>query len=497
MRDPERGLHRIDLAIEQGHLAKNEIGAGDVLDAAGAVLHPGFVDAHIHLSLGGSTMRQLDLSHVRSRAEFEGAITDHAETLEEGRWLEALGWSEANWPDRAMPTAEWLAGTGDRPSVCYRMDQHACVVNKPILEMLEDAECPPGGSIIRDESGAPTGLMLESAAWQLVNPLVPEPSSDERRAMVRAAAAHCAAHGIVAVGSMEYAKILEDGFAPIRDELGIRILVTLLERTWPLDFTFAEGFENDDRLAIIGFKAFLDGTFGSRTAAMFEPWADDHAHGNGMFIELAEEGVLEPWIEAVHAQGYSSSMHAIGDRGVRLALDVADRLAASERARVRFEHVQMIHPDDIPRFRDRFASMQPLHKTFDALMAEERLGPERLGHFFPFRALLDAGARLAFGSDWPIVSCDPFEGIRAAVTGIDLEGRAFEVDSNIPVDAALEAYTTGARACLGIQGGIIAPGEPADLVLLDRDPYEVDWAAGEAPEVLATIVSGRIVHDAR
>lgn len=495
--DPAEGLKSVDLAIDDGRLADGPIGAGEVIDAGGAIVHPGFVDAHIHLSLGGSTMQQLDLSGAHGRAAFEEAITTHANTLEDGHWLQALGWSEANWPDRALPTAEWLAGAGDRPCVCYRMDQHACVVNAPVLEMLEGVECPPGGEIVRDASGAPTGLMLESAAWQLVNPLVPEPSSMQRRAMVRSAAAHCASHGIVAVGSMEYASIVQDGFLPIRDELGIRVLVTLLERTLPLDFSFAEAFENDEHLAIIGFKSFLDGTFGSRTAAMLEPWSGDPSQGSGMLIELAEEGVLEKWIQAVHQHGFSASMHAIGDRAVRLALDVADTLDASERARVRFEHVQMIHPEDIPRMRGRFASMQPLHKTYDALTAEERLGTERLERFFAFNALLEAGARLAFGSDWPIVSCDPIEAIRAAVTGIDLDGRAFEVEANIPIAAALEAYTTEARACLGLPGGGISPGAPADLVLLDRDPHGTDWASGEAPKVLTTIVAGRIVHDAR
>lgn len=497
MHDPKRGLVPIELAINKGCLASDPTVDGNVLDAAGAIVHPGFVDAHVHLSLGGSTMRQLDLSQVRSRQEFEAAVTNHAATLQDGQWLQALGWSEANWSDRAEPTADWLRGAGDHPCVCYRMDQHGCVVNQAVLQMLADAECPPGGTIVRDPSGAPTGLMLESAAWQLVNPLIPEPTGDERRDMVKTAATHCAANGLVAVGSMEYAKIVREGFVPVREELDVRVLVTLLERTWPVDFTCAQEFTNDEHLAIIGFKAFLDGTFGSRTAAMLEPWAGGSEYGSGMFIELAEEGVLEPWIQGVHQHGYSASMHAIGDRAVRLALDAADTLADSERGRVRYEHAQMVHPDDIPRFRGRFASMQPLHKTYDALLAEERLGPERMHHFFPFRALLDAGAHLAFGSDWPIVSCDPIEGIRAAVTGLDLEGNPCQPEANIPVEAALAAYTTGARACLGLPEGTLSAGAPADLVLLDRDPMTVDWAAGETPQVLTTIVGGKVVYDGR
>jgi predicted amidohydrolase YtcJ len=501
VRQPGEVPKLVDLAITDGMISSIEAPGTlknlETLDADGDCLHPGFVDSHLHFSLGGKTLRQLDLSGVRSRDDFEAAIARRCAELEPGAWLQALGWNEANWPDGTMPEKSWLRAAGDRPTVCYRMDFHACVVNEPVLAMLEGAACPPGGRINCDASGEPDGLMVESAAWHLVNPLVPELTPSERLAAARAAAEHCARLGLVAVGSMEYPAELAEGIMPQRETLGLRFLVTLLERTWPLDCTIAERFPADAWLKVIGFKAFLDGTLGSRTAAMLEPYTDQPEAGKGMLIELAEEGVLEPWIQAVHQHGYSPSMHAIGDRALRLALDAADTLPADARERVRFEHAQTIHPDDLPRMRGRFASMQPLHKASDAVTALERLGPGRMDRFFPFRTLLDAGARLAFGSDWPIVSCDPFEGIRAAVTGRDLEGRVHRAEDTIPVEAAIAAYTTEARACLGAAGGSIAVGEPADLVLLDRDPVDVDWHAEENPEVLATIVAGRIVHEQR
>ena len=495
--DGHAGL--VDISFEGGRigaiLEAGTLDGSETLDAQGSRIHPGFVDAHLHLSLGGQTLGQLDLSGIRSRDDFERAIGRRHEELEPGRWLQALGWNEDHWGGE-RPTADWLAAAGDRPTVCYRMDHHACVVNEPVLRMLQDASCPPGGEIILGPDGRPNGEMIESAAWHLVNPLVPDPTPDQAKASALEAARHCARHGLVAVGSMEYMQDVLTGLEPQRDALGIRIMITLLERTLPIDFGAADAFHGDELLSIIGFKAFIDGTLGSRTAAMLEPYADVDDGGRGMLVELAEAGELEHWIRSVHDHGYSPSMHAIGDRALRLALDVADHLPETARHRVRFEHAQTAHPEDVARMAARFASMQPLHKASDAVTARSRLGSDRMNRFFPFRGLREAGARLAFGSDWPIVSCDPLAGMRAAITGLDLEGNPVETRANLPVEAAVEAYTTEARACLGLDGGRIAPGEPADLVLLDRAPDEITWSDEPDPKVLATIVAGRIVHEA-
>ena len=172
VRQPGQIPAPVDLTITDGLIAAIDppgtLEAPDTLDAAGRCVHPGFVDSHLHFSLGGETLRQLDLSGVRSRAAFEAAIAERSAELEPGTWLQALGWNEANWPDGAMPDRSWLRAAGDRPTVCYRMDFHACVVNEPVLAMLEGAACPPGGRINRDQSGEPDGLMVESAAWHLV-----------------------------------------------------------------------------------------------------------------------------------------------------------------------------------------------------------------------------------------------------------------------------------------------------------------------------------------
>ncbi|MCP3904670.1 MAG: amidohydrolase [Planctomycetes bacterium] len=467
----------------------------EVIDARGRPVIPGLIDAHLHLLLGGRSMDRLDLSGVTSRNQFERAVAQRHRSLPPERWLVARGWSQENWPDRALPDASWLAGAGERPVVCYRMDEHAAVVNDAVLARVEcPAVDPAGGRIERDpETGAPTGLFLESAAWQLINPLVPDPPLDERRALLLAAQAHAHRLGLTAVGTMEYARDVADVFLPQRERLTLRCRVTLLDRGWPMDLDAFAHLPREDPVAVIGCKAFLDGTLGSRTARMLADYADDPGN-RGMLVEIAADGNLHPWARAVAVAGLSPSMHAIGDGAVRLALDVVAGLDPAAHARI--EHAQQIDPEDLPRFADVFASMQPLHKADDGRFAERRVGTGRLGGCFPFRRLLDAGARLAFGSDWPIVSCDPLAGIRSAVTGLTTDGASFRTDQNLGVAEALAAYTSGAAGALRMDhAGTVAPGADADLVVLDRDPFTADWIDAP-PRVVLTIAGGAVVYDA-
>lgn len=496
-------IRTVDVSIANGRIAAiadagelQTTDAAETIDAAGAVLHPGFVDAHMHLLLGGEGLARLDLSAIDSREAFETAIAKHAGQLPAGEWLIAHGWNQDNWQGKSLPDRSWLAAAGERPAVAYRQDHHVCVVNDAVLAMLADANEPKGGRILRDAQGKPNGLFLEQAAWRLVNPLIPTPPIATRQSALRDGLAHCSALGLVAVGSMEYRADIESVFEPVRSSLPLRVRVTLLDRDDPLDdaFAFAQQFNNDDKLAIIGFKSFIDGTLGSRTAALHAPYCDAPEAGCGMLVEHAERGDLTKWIKAVNAHGFSASMHAIGDRALTEALDAAESLPQHDRARVRFEHAQTVPRADLPRLAVGFASVQPLHKATDAVDAAARLGASRMGSFFPFRAMADAGASIAFGSDWPIVSCDPFAAIRAAVAGRDLEGNLIEPASNLLIEEAIRAATTTARRCLGLDGGEIAVGEPADLVLLDRDPVAVDWHCDAAPTVLATIVHGTLRH---
>jgi hypothetical protein len=280
----------------------------------------------------------------------------------------------------------------------------------------------------------------------------------------------------------------------MRSELSVRTSIILLDRDYPTDFTFARSFKSDKFLRIIGFKAFLDGTLGSRTARMLAPYLNDGAIC-GMWLERAADRTLERWAKAIHEAGYQISMHAIGDAAFRKALDVLDGVASGE-AIHRIEHAQQVDRADVARCRGRVLSMQPLHQVDDAPAATLRLGQDRMAGFFAFRDLADAGATLAFGSDWPVVSPDPMLGMQAAVTGRVRDGGAFRPERCVSSEEAIAAYTTGAAHAMGDEKiGRLTPGCWGDCVVLDRDPFACHWE-DELPRVLQTIVGGRVVYDA-
>ncbi len=463
------------------------------IDARGATVTPGLIDAHVHLLMAGKSLAQLDLRNVRSRAEFEAAIAARHAELPAGQWLLAHGWSSENWhdtEDRIDKT--WLDAAGTRPVVAYRMDLHVALVNETVLELCDCSTDPPGGHIDRDADGQPTGVMIEAAAWQLINPLVPELDVTARQQCLLAAQQHAHALGITSVGSMEYLHDVHDVFLPRRNELTLRCRITLLDRDWPMDFRIGREIKACDFLSVIGFKTFLDGTLGSRTARLLADYSDDPGN-RGMFVELAARGHLRDWAHAVAEAGYSPSMHAIGDEAVRAALDVIEDIDPACRPRI--EHAQQIDLADISRFTGVIASMQPLHRADDGRYARARLGDERLAGTFAFRSLQDTGAILAFGSDWPVVTCDPIAGIRAAVTGRTLDNKPFQTHENLTVEESLLAYTVGAAHTLQLdEAGTLTPGKLGDVVLFDGDPFTADWATAP-PRITCTIVNGEVVFE--
>lgn len=480
---------------------------------------PAFVDAHVHLVMAGLSLRQLDLSDVTGRRSFEQAIAKAAarlaaESSAEGAWLEAWGWSAERWASEggAAPDRSWLAAAGNRPAIAWRMDRHACVLNDAALRIVESAHAGlpalPGGEVARDAEGRPTGLFVEANAWKQVMPLVPPADPRRRRLAVREAAAHLFRRGVAAVGSMEYASEIRESLIPVAadgaDPLRLRIAATILDRSWPVDPALGTALTREledagaaETLRVIGFKAFADGTLGLRTARMLEDYAD-RPGDRGMLVELALEGHLDAWAERVWNAGFSPSIHAIGDEAFRRSLDAFEKLPAHggpPRIPPRIEHGQTVHIDDLPRVRGRTLSMQPLHRVEDARPFERAMGRGRLDRFFRFRSLLDHGATLAFGSDWPIVEPDAIAAMRSAITGRIADGSVFHDSETITPREALAAHTRQAARCVGFDdAGTIAPGRRADLVVLDRDPLACDWHR-EPPQVVATIVGGAPVFD--
>lgn len=473
-----------------------------VIDARGRVIVPGLIDSHMHLLMGAKSLGEVDLSRVSSRREFEDVIATARAQLPPDRWLICRGWSEQNWPGHQMPDKTWLRGCRDRPCVCHRMDIHAALVNEPVLAMIgaDNRADPQGGRIVRGAAtGEPTGLMLEAAAWELVNPLIPDLDFAAKRECLLAAQAHAHRLGLTGVGSMEFADDVENVFRLLREQLTLRCAITLLDRGWPMSFDYGRNFPNDNHLAVIGYKAFIDGTLGSRTARMLDDYSDDPGN-RGMLVELAASGHLNEWAEAVARQGLSPAMHAIGDEAVRMALCAASAAqrankSAGRAGQPRIEHVQHLDRSDLPLWNRRIASMQPLHKADDGRYIVQRLGAERAQRAFAFRDLHDAGATLAFGSDWPVVSCDPVLGMRAAITGLTLDEQPFATEQNLTIEQALTAYTAGAASALNMHyAGMLGVGRLADCVMFDIDPFTADWVR-QPPHVVMTIVRGEVVFD--
>ena len=478
---------------------------GETLHLPGAFILPGLIDSHAHLLMGGLFMQRLDLSGAKSRDDFDRLIALHAAQLAPDRWIEAFGWDEQHW-DGTRPDLSWLRAAGDRPAIAWRCDQHVVLVNGRVLELLglvERCDDIPGGTVVRDERGAATGLLLEQAAWKVLGPRIPPPTLAMRHHALREACAHFLSVGVTRVGAMEYLDDIENVFLPARADgsLTLRIAATVLDRERPLPFARADALHGDDFLRIIGFKSVADGTLGSSTASMLDRYSDAPAsttlsgQGVGSLMEHALEGTLTDWMREVLAAGYSPSVHAIGDRALEEVLRAAT--ACDTQLRTRFEHAQTVHPDSVARFRGRLVSMQPFHKATDAPLARTRLGTHRTNRLFQFRSYLTHGARLAFGSDWPIACADPLEGMRVAITGEALDGCVYGANQNLTAYEAITAYTSGAAECLGHCNGAghLNAGSPADFVALDRNPLACNWM-DESPQVLLTVVNGVVRYDA-
>jgi len=484
-----------------------------VVDAEGRRIIPGIIDAHIHLLGGGIQLGRLDLRQAANRAEFVRLIADRAADGGDA-WVLGGRWSTESWPDPTQPDKSWIdAVTKRSPVLLHRMDGHAALANSAALKRAGiDANGPPdppGGRIERDPAtGEPTGILKESAI-DLVSRRVPRESRAELDEALRRAMRHANAHGITCVHTMEdWAAHEVFDRARRGGELTLRIRQYLSEPDWIGMLPRVEASRKDDWLRIVGFKEYADGSLGSRTAYMAAPYADnppDQREWRGLLREaMLDRPALERMCQAAYDASYTPAIHAIGDQANHEVLNLYGRLprdgrvrgpsgVMTNRGRPRIEHAQHLLPADIGRFKELgvTASMQPLHKADDARYCEQAIGPERRITSYAYRALLDAGALVAFGSDWPVVSLDPFQGMHAAVTAKSVDGHIFVPEQRITVAEALTAYTRDAALACGDEPlGMIADQQFADFVILDRDALTVPPDEIDDVRVVATYVGG-------
>ncbi|MGD9692444.1 MAG: amidohydrolase [Phycisphaerales bacterium] len=496
--------------------ARAYVGEGTrVVDAGGRRVVPGMVDAHTHPVNAGLQRRAVDLRGAKSRAELLGMVRAEAGRKKEGEWVLGAGWSSEGWEDARRPSAEELEEAGGgRPVLLRRMDGHMLVASVGALEragITRDGPADPaGGKIGRREGGAPTGEVFDEAMG-MVEGLVPDVSAEETRALVREALREANSYGVTALGAIETERGLEDvlGAMDRAGELTVRVRGTVWSdagtvEEWRevLEWTRAHRVLSGN-VRLIGFKGYMDGSLGSRTAWMFEPYLDDagDAHNCGMALAMAGNGDLKTVIEMGARMGLQPAVHAIGDRANATLLNWYEGLGEATRLRVRarVEHAQHTRAEDVARFAGLHvvASVQPLHKADDGRYAERRIGAERCATSYAFREMLDSGAVVAFGSDWPVVSVSPWEGVWAAVSARTLDGKEFVKEQRVGVEEALRAYTSSAAWALHSEGefGVIREGMGADFAVLDRDVLEVGAEEIRGTRAVLTVMEGRVVWE--
>jgi hypothetical protein len=476
----------------------------------GRTVIPGLIDAHAHVMGLGLGLLTVDLSDTRTLAEAQARIAEYAAANPERPWIVGRGWNQEIWGLGRFPTAAELdAAVADRPVWLERVDGHAGWANTAALTVagVTAATADPAGGRVERVAGTrqPSGVFVD-AAMELVSSKVPPPRAADRDLALHRAQELLVGKGVTAVADMGTS--IEDWmtFRRAGDERRLRIRIMAYAASVPemllIGGTGPTQWLYDDRLRLNGIKLYLDGALGSRGAALKAPYADAPGQ-SGLWLTNGTQ--LRNNMSRAAMEGYQVAIHAIGDAANAEALSAIDELSAdySGDRRWRIEHAQVVDPADIQRFGRHgvIASMQPVHQTSDRLMAEARLGPARLAGAYAWRAIKDAGAPLAFGSDAPVEAPDPFEGLAVAVSREDAAGQppgGWQPQQKVTIEEALAAYTAGAAFAGFADGrfGRLAAGERADFLVLDADPLEADPRELREIRVLETWIGGQKVYDA-
>ena len=484
-----------------------------VIDLQGKRVVPGFNDSHVHFLDGGRGLASVQLRDARTPEEFRNRIRDFAAKLPRGRWILNGNWDHENWNPPNLPTRQLIDEvTPDNPVFINRLDGHMCLANSLALKLAgvtRETPDPPGGAIVRDERGEPTGV-LKDAAMSYVYKVIPNPSEDEMAEAIRAAMRYAAENGVTSVQDMSaspyvfavYQKLLASG------ELTVRIYGHQPLSEWQrlARAGIRAGFGND-KLKIGALKGFADGSLGSTTALFFDPYLDDPKTSGLPSDEMFPESKMLNNILNADKAGLQIAVHAIGDKANKTILDFfaeVEKQNGIRDRRFRIEHAQHLRMDEIKRFGVQrvIASMQPYHAIDDGRWAENRIGPQRAKGTYAFRSLLDAGAVLAFGSDWFVAPMEPLMGIYGAVTRRTLDGRrpnGWVPEQKITVAEAVRAYTMGSAYASFDEKikGSIEPGKLADLAVLSADIFKIDPVEIEKAKVVMTIFDGRVIYERR
>jgi predicted amidohydrolase YtcJ len=492
--------------------AREKAGGAPRIDLTGAFVFPGWADAHGHLEGLGKSLEIADLRGARDSGQAAQRIASVAAKLPAGAWAEGRGWDQNGWPGGKFPDAKDLdAFVPDRPAVARRVDGHAVWVNSAALRVIGAAAArdPEGGRILRRADGSPAGVFVDNA-MDFVEKAMPAPSEADFARRLLAAATACAKVGLTQVqDASAYSPAEIDAISRLAESnaLPIRIYATVSSRPDLLETAFQRGVRigsGSDFLTVRAIKSYADGALGSRGAALLADYSDEPGN-RGLLVTPPER--LDAIARQAREKGWQLWIHAIGDRGNRVALDAFSRARAallkapSGGDRPRIEHAQVVDSADIPRFAHEgvIASIQPTHATSDMPWAEMRLGPERIAGAYAWRRLVNAGARLAGGSDFPVESENPLLGFYAAVTRQDLSGKpagGWRPQEVLTRREALALFTTGAAYAAFEEGrrGRIAAGFEGDLTVLSKDPMTAAAAQIPSIAVVLTVTGGRVVY---
>jgi predicted amidohydrolase YtcJ len=463
---------------------------------------PGFIDCHTHFMEGGFALASVHLRDAKTPEEFIQRIKSFAQSQPKGTWITHGDWDHENWGGE-LPTRHWIDSvTKDHPVWINRLDGHMSLANSAALKLAgidESVQEVMGGTLVRDSKKKITGVFKDNA-MSLIDRVVPDATEEQKNQALIAAMNYVAERGITSVHNMSgFMEVFER--AHRNKQLKTRIYAGMPLSQWRL---LAEKIKQHGRgdkwLRIGGLKEFVDGSLGSHTAAFFKPF-EDTPSDSGFFI--TPEAELYKRIKSADSAGLQVMTHAIGDKAIHTLLNIYERVIkenGEKDRRFRIEHAQHIHPKDIARFAalSVIPSMQPYHAIDDGRWAEKVIGKERIKTTYAFRSLLDANARLAFGSDWFVAPPTPLEGIYAAVTRQTLDGKnpdGWVPEQKIKVSEAVKAYTVNAAYASFEENikGSLETGKLADFVVLDKNIFEISPAEIRNVNVLRTVVGGTAV----